>query len=249
MENNELITIYHEVLEGKRSRFPNHTFTGEQGKINLTNLTRYVIEKHLNIPVNEIPNHIDAKILWEHRLRPPALVQGWGFIDLIQHAYPKQFFPWQFKQVSYGYWSGEKGRQRAIEAVKYVIEKKCRIPIFEVPQQINSTFLKKHGLSGIFKVFGDSPYQMINAVYPNKFQPWEFSNVPLNYWKNEVNIKQMMDILLFEKLHFATYQEALIELNHRHFPHYRLTGFFQMAFNSRLLNAKNWIVGQIKLSN
>ncbi|MDQ8739473.1 hypothetical protein [Paenibacillus sp. LHD-38] len=139
-------------------------------------LTRYLIEEHLNIPIEEITDRVNADILWKHRLRPPATVHGWDFMELVQHAYPGQFFAWEFRQVSNGYWKGEKGRQRAIEAIKYVIEEKCRIPYHEIPQCINYRFVKEHRLLGTLNVFGHSPYQVVDNIYPDQFQPWEFAN-------------------------------------------------------------------------
>ncbi|MDQ8738813.1 hypothetical protein [Paenibacillus sp. LHD-38] len=245
MEGSDLVTVYIDLLQEKCCRFPNQLFVGEQGKKNLAYLTRYLIEEYLNIPIEDIPDRVSADILWRHRLRPPATVHGWNFIELVQHAYPGQFYAWEFRQVSNGYWKGEKGRQRAIEAIKYVSEEKCRIPYHEIPQCINYHFFKEHRIRGNFNLFGQSPYQVVDAVYPDQFQPWEFANVPMNCWKNAINIKQMMDCLLFEKLQFSSYQEAHKELKKRHFSQYRLTGFYQMAFDMRLLKAKHWIFDQV----
>lgn len=41
----------------------------------------------------------------------------------------------------------------------------------EIPLRINYHFFKDYRLLGIFKSFGNSPYQVIYAVYPGHFQP------------------------------------------------------------------------------
>ncbi|MEK4433113.1 DUF4046 domain-containing protein [Paenibacillus sp. FSL M7-0802] len=241
MESSEIITIYREVLEGKRARFPNYFFDGKQGKTHLICLTQYLLEKHLNIPTKDIPNKVNARLLWSHRLRPPASMHGWSFMELIQHAYPGQFHSWQFKQVSNGYWRGHIGLERAVETIKYVIENKCNIPHNKIPQHIDFHFFKQHRLTGILSLFGDSPYQAINAVYPNQFQPWEFNNVPMNYWRSDLNIKKAMNNLIFDKLSCSSYDEAHLKLKKTHFEKYGYSGLFQTAFNMRLYNVRKWL--------
>src|SRR5690606_39011947 len=120
---------------------------------------------------------------------------GWNFIDLIENAYPKFFHPWDFQQVSNGYWKGEKGVQRVTQTMKYVIETKCGITHHLIPKVVDFNFFKNHRLVGLFSAFGDSPFEVINTVYPGEFRPWEFKSVPMNYWKNGNNIKEAMDFL------------------------------------------------------
>ena len=48
-------------------------------------------------------------------------------------------------------------------------------------------------------VFLKSPYKIINLVYPNKFKPWEFKRVPMNYWTVEIGneaIKWLFEVKL-----------------------------------------------------
>ncbi|GGE29183.1 hypothetical protein GCM10011571_34150 [Marinithermofilum abyssi] len=245
MEKEAILHIYQDILSGRRARFPNYLFEGEAGKQYLAYMTRYLIENYLNIEVQEIPQKVQAKTLWDHRLRPGTQIQGWNFIDVIENAYPGRFYPWEFQQVPHGYWQGTKGRKRAIEAVRYVIEEKGQIPFHEIPRKINSRFFKKHRLCGVFSLFGDSPYQVINAVYPGQFQPWQFAHVPMNCWKDPQNIKKTMDWFLFDQIGFCSYQEAILHLRKDHFYRYRLTGFLQMAFDHRMSKVQKWLRDQI----
>ncbi|WP_141995105.1 hypothetical protein [Bacillus sp. B4EP4a] len=241
-EKEKLIQIYRDVLDGRRARFPNHFFVGDQGMKYLAFLTCYLIEEYLGIPIEEIPRKVKAETLWNHRLRPPSHVHGWkGFIVVIENAYPGKFQPWEFNQVSNNYWKGENGRKRAIEVVRFVIEEKCKIPHQEIPLKINHRFFKDQKLNGIFRSFDYSPYQVINAVYPGHFQPWELANVPVNYWKNPENIKQTLDWFLFQKLCFSSYEDALMRLKKKDFFQYRLTGLLQRAFDFRLFRVQQWI--------
>lgn len=164
---------------------------------------------------------------------------------MIENAYPGKFKPWEYNQVPNYYWRGENGRKRAIEVVRYMIEEKCKMTHHEIPLRINYRFFKVHGLGGIFNSFGDSPYQVINAVYPGHFQPWELANVPMNYWQNPENIKKTLDWFLFSKLGFSSYEEALVKLRKNDFHQYRMTGILQIAFNFRLFKVQQWISEQI----
>lgn len=94
---------------------------------------------------------------------------------------------------------------------------------------------------------GESPYQVINTVYPHQFQPWEFTNVPFDFLKNTENIKQTMNWFLFDQIDFCSYQEAFHEITKDYFVRYRLTGFFQRAFDQRLFKVKQWIKEQMDM--
>jgi hypothetical protein len=124
----QVIEIYQGVLENKRKRFPNHFFVGNEGKKYMRYMTCYLLEQRLSIPIHEIPVKVKAGTLWSHRLKPPALLYGWNYYEVIDNAYPGRFKPWEFQQVPDKYWYGEEGKKRAIEAVKYV--KEVILPIF-----------------------------------------------------------------------------------------------------------------------
>ncbi|MED3809527.1 DUF4046 domain-containing protein [Priestia megaterium] len=241
MDRKQVIEIYQQVLEGKRKRFPNYFFVGKEGKQYMSYMTCYLLEQRLSIPIHEIPLKVGAGMLWSHRLRPPAMLYGWNYYEVIDNAYPGVFKPWQFRQVPDKYWDGEEGKRRAIEAVKYVIEEELKIPFNEIPLRVNFHFFKQHGLGGVFSLFRQSPFQVIEAVYPGFFKPWQFANVPMNCWKNETSIHEAMEDFLFVQLHFSSYEEAFFKLRSQHFNDFRLTGLFQMAFDSQMNNVKEWI--------
>ena len=171
--------------------------------------------------------------------------RGWNYYEVIDNAYPGRFKPWQFQQVTGKYWDGEEGKKRAIEAVKYVIEEKLKIPLKEIPIQVNIHFFSQHSLRGVFSLFGQSPFQVVEAVYPGVFKPWQFAHVPMNCWKNEEYVREAMVDFLFKQLHFSSYEEAFLKLKGSHFTDFQLTGLFQMAFDSRMNNVKEWIKNQL----
>ncbi|MDO6849750.1 hypothetical protein Q4S57_17505 [Priestia megaterium] len=138
-----------------------------------------------------------------------------------------------------------RGKKRAIEAVKYVIEEELKIPLKKIPIQINIHFFYQHSLGGIFSLFGQSPFQVVEAVYPGVFRPWQFAHVPMNCWKNGEYVREAMVDFLFKQLHFSSYEEAFLNLKGSHFTDFQLTGLFQMAFDSRMNNVRKWINEQL----
>ncbi|MFL0574821.1 hypothetical protein ACH0BK_27980 [Priestia megaterium] len=245
MDKEQVIEIYKHVLERKRKRFPNYFFVGKEGKEYMSYITCYLLEQRLMIPIHEIPLQVGANTLWSHRLRPPAMLYGWNYYEVIDNAYPGRFKPWQFQQVPDKYWDGEEGKKRAIKAVKYVIEEKLKIPLNEIPIQVNIHFFNQHSLGGVFSLFGQSPFQVVEAVYPSVFKPWQFAHVPMNCWKNQEYVREAMDNFLFKQLHFSSYKEVLLKLKRNHFTDFQLTGLFQMAFDSRMNNVREWIKNQL----
>lgn len=53
-----------------------------------------------------------------------------------------------------------------------------------------------------------------------------------------------MHWFIFQQLHFLSYQNALQQIQIRHFFDHQLTGLFQQVFDSRLYKVKKWIVKQ-----
>ncbi|MED4140341.1 DUF4046 domain-containing protein [Priestia megaterium] len=241
MNREQVIEIYSEALEGKRRRFPDGFFIGEEGKKYLAYMTRYLLEERLSIKVTDIPLKVKASTLWSHRLRPPANLHDWNYYDVIENAYPGRFNPLEFHQVPHKYWDGEEGRKRAIQAVQYVIEVKAGITLDEIPSTINHHFFKKYRLGGVFDMFAQSPFKVIDVVYPGIFKPWQFDHVVMNCWKDPLYIEEVMEWFLFQQLGFPCYAEAFIKIKVKHFFEYQLTGLYQRAFNSRLEKVKQWI--------
>lgn len=241
MIREQVIEMYSEALEGKRRRFPDSFFIGDEGKKYMAYITRYLIEERLSIEVYEIPQKVKASMLWSHRLRPPAQLHGWNYYDVIENAYPGKFRPLEFHQVPRKYWSGEEGRNKAIQAVQYAIEVEAGINFKDIPSKVNHHFFRKYRLIGVFDIFQQSPFKVIDAVYPGVFKPWQFAHVPMNCWKDPIYIEEMMEWFLFQQLGFSSYVEACIKVKVNDFFEYQLTGLYQSAFNSRLKRVKQWI--------
>lgn len=234
------VEIYQQVLRGTRKRFPNYYFNGQEGFQRLIQCTRFLIEDVLRIPESEIPKRVSAELLWSHRLRPPANKHQLNFTDLMATCYPNVSVL-DYKQVSNGYWVDDSGYIRGIEMVRKAIEETCNIPLREIPRVVNYKFFYEHKLTGIFNRFEQSPYAVINAVYPGIFHPWEFATVPMHFWENETNVKDAMHWLIYEKLEYTSWSEANIKLKMTDFERLGLGGLFTRRFHRRMQSVRQWI--------
>lgn len=75
--------------------------------------------------------------------------------------------------------------------------------------KVKHHFFKEHRLLGVFRLFNDSPYQVINTLCPGDIKLWELANVRINYWKNPGDVKQTMEWFHFKKLNYSSYDEGL----------------------------------------
>ena len=72
-------------------------------------------------------------------------------------------------------WQRPDAITNSIKATKYLIEEKLKLTDEEIKEQLSSNLFKDNNLYNVLKFcFNYSPYQAINATYPNKFKPEDF---------------------------------------------------------------------------
>ena len=125
-----------------------------------------------------------------------------------------------------GYWEDE---DNVKEALQWLFEEKL-----DIENNDNITIalndFDKYGLNGLVRYFNNSPYEAINYMYPNKYKPWEKSNVPMNYWKNEDNIKDALRWLFEEKCNIDN-------VTRKDFKKYNLSGLLSGSFGNSPIKA------------
>jgi hypothetical protein len=144
---------------------------------------RNFVEEVLRINPSEAPRLVGYATFCEHGLG--------GFLwsryrnspsAAIVDAYPEMRVD-QFRKRPNGYWVGEEGKRRAIDAIRWMVEEKMRIGVEEIPTRVNSATFLEHGLNTpLDLLFCASPYEGINAAYPGRFFPWEMEVTPMNYF-------------------------------------------------------------------
>jgi len=171
-------------LRSNQMQLPHKFWRGQNGKEHAKIAIKYLIEEHLQLELNEIPQTITASTFHDAGLYR-ILVEFFdsSYFKAIDCVYPGVFRPWEFPKGMTGIWDGKIGRKRAHQAIKQMI-KKLEITRDEIPKNINYRIFKKFNLGGLLQtLYNSSPYQAINDVYPNRFKPWEFHIK--NYWRNE----------------------------------------------------------------
>jgi len=191
----EIISIYREVLEGKRRRFPNGFFDGSEGLRRAAILTRYLIRQVAGMRLEEIPKKVNKSLFYRHKLTwMLGYCFNWSPYLAVENAYPGRFHPWQFNIK--GMWKGKNGLALAGKATRWMIEKSARIPLSDVPKKVNAQLFAKHNLRGMLALcFKGSFYQAIDNAYPGLFQPWEFANVPKNFWRGAKGLENAREAI------------------------------------------------------
>ena len=82
----------------------------------------------------------------------------------------------------------------------------------------------------INNVYNNSPYSAINNVYPGKYKPWQFANVPNSYWTKET-AAEATRWLIEEKLKWSE-EELLKKLSTKTFYDNGLIGMLNNVFDS-----------------
>jgi hypothetical protein len=222
MKRREVLAIYHEILDGRRRRFPNGFFDGDEGRRRAVVLTRYLIRHIAGIRLSEIPDRLNKEVFYHHKLTwMLAACFNWSPYLAIEAAYPGRFHSWQFNVK--GMWQGKDRLKIAAEATRWMIEEAAGIPEEEIPRVINARLFEKHNLRGMLSLcFKGSLYRAVDNAYPGRFRPWEFNNVPKNFWRGPTgrqNAREAVRWVVENRLGIPPariYSEVTYELLRRH---------------------------------
>jgi len=239
----EVIQVYDDVFHGRRRRFPNNFFEGEIGRARAAIITCYLLEDKLGIEVEDIPRAIHKKLFYQNGLTwMLGSCFDWSPYKAIDNAYPGRFHKWQFNVK--GMWQGPNRLRLAAEATKWMIERKERVAVEDIPQRISATTFGKYNLRGMLSVcFRGSFFRAIENAYPKRFHAWEFRNVPKNFWQGETgleNARRATRWLVEERLHVPrerVYQDVTYHLFREHGLGGMLTGCFSGSSIQALHNA------------
>lgn len=243
LDTAQVIQVYDDVFASRRRRFPNNFFQGESGKERAAMITRYLLEDKLGIRVEDIPKAIHKKLFYENGLTwMLGSCFDWSPYKAIDNAYPGRFRKWQFNVK--GMWQGVNCLRLAAEATRWMIEEMERVPVDEIPERICATTFGKYNLRGMLSVcFKGSFFKAIENAYPGRFYPWEFRNVPKNFWQGEAgleNAKRATRWLVEEKLGVPrerVYQDVTYHLFREYGLGGMLTGCFGGSSIAALHNA------------
>ncbi len=150
---------------------------------------RWLVEEVLGLtPGQPGKNRISKKTFARHGLSYMFTRYYNSVTAALLEAYP-HLQPWEVGKVSPDYWTP----QTAAAAVRRMVEKLGWSPE-ELPEkyrmgQLTRQTFNRMGLATVFeKMYGKSIYRALAAAFPGRFEPWEFGNVPAEFWKNPANL-------------------------------------------------------------
>ncbi|WLV25353.1 hypothetical protein QR721_03755 [Aciduricibacillus chroicocephali] len=100
---------------------------------------------------------------------------------LLHFVYPDTYEEFDFQRVRNEYWAD-------VHNIKADFEQKLienGIDFAEIPKHITCERLIKWRLSNAFKRHGDSPFQLMEALYPGRFKAEQFRKVLQRYWNDK----------------------------------------------------------------
>lgn len=201
---------------------------------NVINAMKWLIEEKLKWDNEQIKQNLSRSVFIKYNLYG-LLYRRFkcSVFNAIDTLYPGVFKYWEMKKSPVK-WNEDNGRQ----AVKWLIEDKLRWNIEDIKKNLNQEVFKKHRLGGMLqKVYGDSPFNAINSLYPGKIKPWELKVAPQRYWNDET-AKIAARWFIEEKLNWS-YEEILEKLTVKVFIENGMRGLLGHMKNSVFLVLKN----------
>lgn len=106
----------------------------------------------------------------------------------------------RLKRFPRGFWTKPWSLQSASVLTRYLLEDRLKYTEKDIKEKFNVSLLKDSRLTSLLKLFGDSPYGVIDNAYPGVFKPWEFRVVPNGFWEDKKNIVDAIRWLVETKL-------------------------------------------------
>lgn len=186
-------------LNDKIERFP-RGFIKEGEYINYDvaiKIFKYLFEEYLKLTDEQIKEELSINFFKKYKVHVILKIAfDSSPYKAIETVYPGRFKPWELKCSPNGYWNLETAK----EATRWLIEEKLKWDDDDIKKKLSLEIFHRNNLSGMISlVFSSSPYYAINAIYPNRFKPWELSNTTMGFWNLET-AKDATKWLIEEKL-------------------------------------------------
>ncbi len=169
-----------------QSRTPENYWEKEEHRIQAI---RWLVEERLGLHPDRLgKNSLTRKHFAENGL---SYLFGRYYNSVsaaLQAAYP-HLQPWELGKVPRSYWTEE----NAARAVRRMVEKNgwqpAQLPALYREGKLTRKTFNQAGLATVFEWrYGKNIYRALSAAYPGRFQPWEFGNVPSEFWKQPSHV-------------------------------------------------------------
>lgn len=219
--------IYDLVIIGKKacnkqgirgkSRFPAGCWS-EVGKYERgRRVVRYMIRSVLNWDREQICKGLTTETFIDNYLKGClANVYSNSAYEALKAAIPEEnIMPWELSQVPRNYWNEITGKL----ATRWLILEKHKMTREKVKELLTYDFFEENGLGGMLAtLYHDSPFEALNAAFPDEYMPWELLSCPQDFW-NEKTVIQAIRWLILVKLKWSRkevcekYSDKVLEKN------------------------------------
>ena len=162
--------------EFKEWEFKNVPLGYWQSKENCIKAIKWLIEEKLKYSEEDVKNKLSVKSFSKYGLSG-LLSNGLGgsYRKGLEWAYPNIYGELDFNRVAHSYWRKE---ANCIKATKWLIEDKLSLSENELKDKLSRKLFIENGLSGLLS-HGvlKTPWDLINATYPNKYKREDFKNL------------------------------------------------------------------------
>ncbi|WP_420896153.1 DUF4046 domain-containing protein [Bacillus wiedmannii] len=144
---------------------------------------KWTIEEKEQLREEQLLKIYGKKWLEKNKLGAP-LVMYWNGspYTMLNALYPNQFKEWEFNMTPNKFWTKDK----ALSALRWTIEEKEKLTPSQLLQVYNVKWLINHKLiSPCQMLWRNSPYSMLNDLYPARFKEWEFKVTPTGFWNKK----------------------------------------------------------------
>lgn len=139
--------------------------------------------KKENIPLEEAPRKITQQMLVNYRFSGALKHHEGSPSKFILSLFPNLLTINDFHTKPNGYWKDIANVRQAIEE----LIKREEVCAEDVPKFITKKKLKEEGLYGLLHEYKGSPIEIVNSIFPGKYDITEFQRVPNKYWHSRKN--------------------------------------------------------------
>ncbi|MED3723039.1 hypothetical protein P4531_01540 [Geobacillus stearothermophilus] len=169
------------------------------------------------IRFEDVPKKVTQQMLIKHRFSAALKHHRNSPLEFIQYLFPNQFSLDDFHTKPNGYWKDIDNVKRAIMDL---IDRE-KVAEQDVPRFMTKQRLMAEGLTGLLHEYHGSPIEIIEAVFPGKYDVTEFQRVPNQHWHSPQNRVQALRTFCAKR---GIGREELPRLNRayfrKHFPRF-----------------------------
>lgn len=187
------VEIYMYVLNDNVEGFPFGYWKSKDAKDKAAQCIKYLIEEVLHWSDDDIYNKSNYDIFKQYKLRfvLKRCFQG-SYHKALVYTYPDRLKIRKFKNKPLNYCT----KENFLADVMDTLKEKNITSRKDIINNVNSKFFCDNGLSrGWSKFFNQSTYEVLNALFVDKYSAREIKKAPQGYWTEENLIDEIRDFV------------------------------------------------------